>query len=72
MESRTHNSTLPNKQTDLAWRQLRASILCTRAFSELLLDKSGTAVARDVLNLNERIFHSPRPTNACVLRATAG
>ena len=56
MESRVHNSVLANKQTDLAWRQLRASILCTRAFSQLLLDERGDAAIRDVLNLNERIF----------------
>lgn len=56
MESRVHNSALPNKQTDLAWRQLRASILCARAFSQLLLDERGEAAIRDVLNLNERIF----------------
>jgi hypothetical protein len=56
MESRVHNSALPNKQTDLAWRQLRASILCARAFSELLLDERGDAAVRDVLNLNERLF----------------
>lgn len=56
MESRVHNSTLPNKQTDLAWRQLHASVLCARAFSELLLDERGEAAVRDVLNLNERIF----------------
>ncbi len=56
MESRVHNSVLANKQTDLAWRQLRASILCARAFSQLLLDERGDTVIRDVLNLNERIF----------------
>lgn len=56
MESRVHNSVLANKQTDLAWLQLRASILCARAFSQLLLDERGDAVVRDVLNLNERIF----------------
>lgn len=56
MESRVHNSTLANKQTDLAWRQLHASILCARAFSELLLDERGEAAVRDVLKLNERIF----------------
>ena len=44
MESRVHNSVLANKQTDLAWRQLRASILCARAFSQLLLDERGDAV----------------------------
>ena len=57
MESRVHNSVLANKQTDLAWRQLRASILCARAFSQLLLDERGEAAVRDVLKLNERIFH---------------
>jgi len=56
MESRVHNSDLANKQTDLAWRQLRASILCARAFDELLLDERGEVAVRDVLNLNERIF----------------
>ncbi len=56
MESRVHNSALPSKQTDLAWRQLRASILCARAFSQLLLDERGQAAVRDVLKLNERIF----------------
>lgn len=56
MESRVHNSVLSNKQTDLAWRQLRASILCARAFSHLLLDERGEAAVRDVLKLNERIF----------------
>lgn len=56
MESRVHNSVLANKQTDLAWRQLRASILCARAFSQLLLDERGDAGVRDVLSLNERIF----------------
>jgi hypothetical protein len=56
MESRVHNSVLSNKQTDLAWRQLRASILCARAFSQLLLDERGEAAIRDVLKLNERIF----------------
>jgi hypothetical protein len=56
MESRVHNSVLSNKQTDLAWRQLRASIPCARAFSQLLLDERGEAAVRDVLKLNERIF----------------
>jgi hypothetical protein len=56
MESRIHNSVLANKQTDLAWRQLRASILCARAFSQLLLDERGETAVRDVLKLNERIF----------------
>jgi hypothetical protein len=56
MESRVHNSALSNKQTDLAWRQLRASILCARAFSQLLLDERGGAAVRDVLKINERIF----------------
>ncbi|MGH2832679.1 MAG: hypothetical protein ACRDK2_07880, partial [Solirubrobacteraceae bacterium] len=39
-----------------AWRQIRASILCARAFSQLLLDERGDAAVRDVLSLNERIF----------------
>lgn len=56
MESRVHNSGLANKQTDLAWRQLEASIACARAFSRLLLDERGEAAVRDVLKLNERIF----------------
>jgi hypothetical protein len=70
MESRVHNSVLSNKQTDLAWRQLRASILCARAFSQLLLDERGEAAVRDVLKLNERIFRfaqedrSSHPTEA--------
>lgn len=54
LESRVHNSALPNKQTELAYTQLRASILCARAFSQLLLDER--AAVRDVRNLNERIF----------------
>lgn len=65
MESRVHNSSLPNKQTDLAWLQLRASILCARAFSELLLDEGDGASVRDVLNLNERIFQFAQ-TDRCV------
>jgi hypothetical protein len=56
MESRVHNRVLPKKQTDLAWRQLRASIPCARAFSQLLLDERGDAAIRDVLKLNERVF----------------
>lgn len=60
MESRVHNSALPNKQSDLARRQLRVSILCARAFSKLLLDERGDAAVRDVLNLNERIFRFAR------------
>jgi hypothetical protein len=53
MESRVQNTALPNKQTELASRQLRASIVCARAFSSELLNAGRT---RDVLNLNERIF----------------
>lgn len=48
------NTGLPNKHTELAWRQLRASIACTRAFSSELLNAGR---AGDVLKLNERIFH---------------
>jgi len=65
MESRVHNSALENKQTDLAWRQLRASILCARAFGELLVDERGEAAVRDVLNLNERIFRFAQ-TDRCL------
>lgn len=65
MESRVHNSALANKQTDLAWRQLRASILCARAFSEMLLDERGEDAVRDVLNLNERVFRFAQ-TDGCV------
>jgi hypothetical protein len=49
-------ATMLGGQTDLAWRQLRASIPCARAFSQLLLDERGEAAIRDVLELNERIF----------------
>jgi hypothetical protein len=69
MESRVHNSVLTNKQTDLAWRQLRASILCARAFSQLLLDERGEAGVRDVLKLNERIFRFAQE-NRCAKLAT--
>lgn len=65
MESRAHNSALANKQTDLAWRQLRASILCARAFSELLLDARGEPGVRAVLNLNEHVFRFAQ-TDRCV------
>jgi hypothetical protein len=54
MESRVQNTGLPNKQSELASHQLRASIACTRAFSSELLNAGRP---RDVLKLNERIFH---------------
>ena len=67
MESRVHNSDLPTKQTELAWRQLRASIPCAHAFSHLLLDERGDAAVRDVLNLNERIFQFAQQTQSANL-----
>ena len=72
MESRVHNSALANKQTDLAWRQLRASILCARAFSQLLLDERGEAAIRDVLKLNERIFRFAQEDRCSRLAAERG
>lgn len=72
MESRVHNSALANKQTDLAWRQLRASILCARAFSQLLLDERGEAAIRDVLKLNERIFRFAQEDRCSKLAADRG
>jgi hypothetical protein len=63
LESRVANSDLPNKDTALAWRQLRASIICARAFSKALLDEAEpqdeaevTRARRTVLNLNQRIY----------------
>jgi hypothetical protein len=72
MESRVHNSALANKQTDLAWRQLRASILCARAFSQLLLDERGEVAVRDVLKLNERIFHFAQEDRCSKLASDRG
>ncbi len=72
MESRVHNSALSNKQTDLAWRQLRASILCARAFSQLLLDERGEAAVRDVLKLNERIFRFAQQDRCSALASDRG
>jgi hypothetical protein len=72
MESRVHNSVLENKQTDLAWRQLRASILCARAFSQLLLDERGEAAVRDVLKLNERIFRFAQEDRCSKLASDRG
>lgn len=72
MESRVHNSALANKQTDLAWRQLRASILCARAFSQLLLDERGEAAVRDVLKLNERIFRFAQSERCSKLASDRG
>ena len=62
MESRVRNAELPNKQTELAYRQLDASIVCARAFNELLLDDAGAEGAVAVRKLSERIFalaHEP-------------
>lgn len=61
MESRVQNTELPNKRTELSWRQLRASIACTRAFSTELLEAGRT---RDVLKLNERIFYFAKDQRA--------
>ncbi len=72
MESRIHNSALANKQTDLAWRQLRASILCARAFSQLMLDERGEAAVRDVLKLNERIFRFAQEERCSKLASERG
>jgi hypothetical protein len=72
MESRVHNSVLANKQTDLAWRQLRASILCAHAFSQLLLDERGDTAVRDVLKLNERIFRFAQEDRSSKLASERG
>ena len=72
MESRVHNSVLANKQTDLAWRQLRVSILCARAFSQLLLDERGEVAVRDVLKLNERIFRFAQEDRCSKLASDRG
>ncbi len=72
MESRVHNSALANKQTDLAWRQLEASVACARAFSRLLLDERGEAAIRDVLKLNERIFRFAQEDRYSRLAAERG
>ncbi|MGN6373196.1 MAG: hypothetical protein ACTHM1_09435 [Solirubrobacteraceae bacterium] len=72
MESRVHNSGLANKQTDLAWRQLEASIACAQAFSRLLLDERGEAAIRDVLKLNERIFSFAQEEQCSKLAADRG
>jgi hypothetical protein len=72
LESRVHNSALANEQTDLAWRQLRASILCARAFSQLLLDERSEAAVRDVLKLNERIFRFAQEDRSSKLAADRG
>jgi len=72
MESRVHNSVLANKQTDLAWRQLEASVACARAFSRLLLDERGETAIRDVLKLNERIFRFAQEDRCARLAAERG
>ncbi len=72
MESRVHNSVLANKQTDLAWRQLEASVACARAFSRLLLDERGESAIRDVLKLNERIFRFAQEDRCSKLASDRG
>jgi len=54
LRSRVANSALPNKQTDLAWRQLTRAIECVHAFGLLLLDVGESP--RVVTQLNERVF----------------
>ncbi len=60
LESRICNASLPSKQTDLAWRQLRAAIECARAFHVALLDLAAEedleATIRRALNYNEHVF----------------
>jgi len=41
LESRVCNVSLPSKQGDLSWQQLRAAIECARAFHLALLDLAG-------------------------------
>ncbi len=54
LRSRVANTTLPGKNTDLAKRQLKASIVLVRAFSQFLLDEGESL--RIVMKLNERVF----------------
>lgn len=74
LESRICNASLPSKQTDLAWRQLRAAIECARGFHLALLDLADDdergATARSVLKYNERVFQlatSNRPASRAIL-----
>jgi hypothetical protein len=65
LERRIHNTSLPGRNTRLAWAQLRAAIRCTKAFSQTLLDSAGDDATlaqsrRVVLNLNERTFRFAR------------
>jgi hypothetical protein len=65
LESRVLNTSLPAKDTRLAWRQLRAAVRCAHAFSQALLDSAQDAATlaqnrRVVLNLNERTFRFAR------------
>jgi hypothetical protein len=58
LESRTHNvAGLPDQYNNpLGLAQLRASIVCARAFLRTLLDNEEPSGIRHVLNLNTRIF----------------
>lgn len=60
LESRICNASLPSKQTDLAWRQLRAAIACARTFHVALLDLAADedlrATIRRILDYNESVF----------------
>lgn len=75
LESRVFNSELADKQTDLAWRQLAASIQCARAFSEFLLDNAGEQGLQAVTKLNERIcdlaLKAPAETSSSVAASTS-
>jgi hypothetical protein len=54
LRSRVANSRLPDKNTALAWRQLRVAIKLVAAFSRFLLDSDESP--RLVMKLNERVF----------------
>ncbi len=59
MESRVFNATGLGKTQPLAIRQLKASILCARVWSKLILDNEELPLeerVRAVLRINERIF----------------
>jgi hypothetical protein len=60
MESRIVNAVVLGKTSPLALAQLRASIVCARAWSRVILDQRDIPQeqrVRAVLKLNERIFH---------------
>jgi hypothetical protein len=58
MESRIYNAVRLGKTSELALRQLRASVICAREYSGLLLDAEelpGEQRVRAVLGINKRI-----------------